>query len=431
MTAWWIYLSTSIFGNSVWAIRLPAVLAHLFLLYKLGTQSESKAILVYLLFTPLSFFGAVLMTPDIPLLIFWLLYFIWCTQIHSELSAWNDDPVSRVYRQKPVHLGSWVVGGILLGLGLLSKYTMGLAPICLGLLLLTKYRLRAWYQGFLAHLCVGFLLFLPVLLFNYQNGFSPLAFQWAHMQQTVSFNFLYTFLGAQIALVGALPFLLLPWLAINYCSLSRIPAFRAHTFFFLIPLAFFLFKSTHHFLEANWGLVSYVSFWPLSSFFIQHNSFRVLVRSTVFLSFVVPLTISGVICIHLFHPLGLIKISQDRFAKLNGQNQLIKDLSQKHNELKNLPVFLTSYQWTSYFRFYGFSSAQQLPDAGRPSHFTLKPSEPCIHQKVLFFHPAGETTPKALECFQEKKVLTEAPLIIRNQTASNWELIELSKSVRP
>ncbi|NBT59588.1 hypothetical protein EBT16_12465, partial [bacterium] len=324
MTAWWIWFSTLFFGNSLLAIRLPAILVHLFVLYQLGQLSETKSIVTLLLFTPLSLFGAIFMTPDIPLVFFWILYLNWASGINLDFSNWSDDPVSRVYHQRPVPFTNWILGGIWLGLGLLSKYTMALAPICLFFLLLTKYRIRAWSQGFFVHLLVSAVLFLPVLYFNVNHDFYPFLFQWNHIKNPVPLKFVYTFLGSQIALVGALPFLLLPWLALNYRSLGRLPAFRSLFFFFSIPMAFFVFKSTHHFLEANWAIVTYMSFWPMSSYFIRHNTFRALVRATLGISFSVPLVISGLLLIHLVHPLRFIGVSQDRLARFRGQNEMVK-----------------------------------------------------------------------------------------------------------
>jgi len=428
MTAWLIRISTFLFGNTILAIRLPAVFVHLLLLFKLGRLSENKTIVTLLLFTPLSLFGAVLMTPDIPLLLFWFFYFQWALEVDSKFSTWHDDPISRVYRQKPITLTAWISGGLLLGLGLISKYTMGLASICLFFLLLSRYRIKAWVQGFIFHLIIALIIFLPVLVFNYQHHFSPLWFQWEHTRHSVPFSFLFSYLGSQVLLVGALPYLLIPWIFINYRSLVRIPSYRTQLFFFLIPLIFFSYKSTHHFLEANWGLVCYLSFWPLSSYFVTHSSFRLFVWSTVVLGFIVPLALSLAILIHLFHPLPWIGIGQDRVAKMDGQNQLVKAVAQGHQDLKQLPIFLTSYQWTSYFRFHGFSLANQLPDSGRASHFTLNPVSPCTNERVLLFNPIGENIPEALKCFNQKRSIVELPLMIRDQVNSTWELVELSKT---
>lgn len=420
MTAWWIHLSTRLFGNTLMAIRLPAILVHFFVLFKLSTLSENRTIIALLLFTPLSLFGAVLMTPDIPLVLFWLLYFTWASRIYLQLNSDNKSSV--------VSMGSWLEGGLWLGFGLLSKYTMAIAPFCLGLLLIGKYPVGAWVKGFLSHAFFAAVLFLPVLFFNFQHAFSPFLFQWNHTQQSVPISFLFSYLGSQILLVGALPFLLLPWLAVNFRSIFHNPSYRTQLFFFLLPLFYFLFKSTHNFLEANWGLVSYLSFWPVSSFFLAGRTFRPIIWIALFISFLVPLTASVLITIHLFYPLPWIGINQDRLAKLIGQQALAREVSERQENLKQVPIFLNTYQWTSYFRFYGFASAQQLPDAGRPSHFSLTSTDPCANQTISYFSQKGEQLPKSLDCFPTKKHLRELPLVVRGQAVSTWELLELTRA---
>lgn len=426
MVAWWISLSTRLFGNSWLAIRLPACLTHFVLFLILGQLSQRKLTLYFLLFTPLSLFGALFMTPDIPLLLFWALYMRWSFSVERILGAWADDPVSRVYQPRPVSKILWVQGGLLLGLGLLSKYTMGLAPICL-LALLLKYQIRGWWIGFLLHGLIGLLVFSPVLVFNVQTNFAPFLFQWNHIQQQVPFSFLYTFLGNQILLVGALPFLVIPWIFLNYSLLSRTSSARVLVYFFLIPLAFFLYKATHHFLEANWGLVAYIGFWPLSSYFIQISSFRLGKALCLFVGFAVPLCLSALIALHLVRPLPWISISQDRINKLSGQMSLAKLFADQPFISKETPIFLSSYQWISYFSYLGFSASYQLPDQGRPSQFSLRPTSPCVFESVYYFHPKGEALPSSLSCFSKQSTLFAAPLKIREALVSEWEITELEQ----
>lgn len=415
MTAWWIYWSTLLFGNTLSAIRLPAVLTHLFLLYKLGQLSPNKTVITLLLLTPLSLFGAILMTPDIPLCLFWFLYMNWATQVNIRLQNQISFPLS-----------TWFLGGLWLGLGLLSKYTMGLAPICLFLLLATQFRISRWVKGFLLQGLVASAIFLPVLIFNIRFDFSPILFQWVHTHQSVPFSFVFNFLGSQILLLGALPFLLIPWILFQYRSWTRLAAFRAQACFFLIPLVFFLYKATHHFLEANWGLIAYLSFWPLASFFVSNYSRRILVSSALCVGFIGPLIVSLLITIHIFRPLGWIQTHQDRLAKLSAQNYLVERLANEHSELKTLPVFLTNYQWTSYFRFHGFAFANQIPNSGRLSHFSLIASTPCANQRVLLFNQTGEKIPQALECFRSQHLIATIPMVVRGQSSSSWELLELT-----
>lgn len=426
MIAWWIKASTFLWGDSIFAIRFPAVLAHLFILYRLGMLCSKKLIPTLLLLSPISLFGAILMTPDIPLLFFWFLYLCWISGVESSFSNWSDDPVSRVYRKKPISTFQWAVGGALLGLGLLSKYTMGLAPLCFAALMIIHFRFSAWITGFLFHLLIALLLFSPVIIFNYHNDFAPFLFQWNHTKSPVSFGFLWTFLGGQIVLVGALPFLFLPGLLMSFGSFSRVNSFRTFFYFYSMPLAFFLFKSTHHFLEANWSLVTYLSFWPLASLFYSFSSFKRLVGLIVAIGFCLPITVSAVIAFHLIHPIARIPAHQDRFNKLLAQKRLVLEVSTWLDKNREDVIYLPTYQWTSYFKFYGFPDARQLAGVGRPSEFTQAPQSPCQEPKVLYFQVASSTLPDVFNCFQNRQLIKTFELQNRETKGPLFELWEFA-----
>ncbi|NBX92067.1 MAG: hypothetical protein EB078_02575 [Proteobacteria bacterium] len=432
LVAWLISLSTRVFGHSILGIRCPAILTHFFVLYQLGKLSPNKTILGLLLLTPLSLFGSVIMTPDIPLIFFWLCYLQWALATETRFSTWGDDPLTRVYRQSPVGYRAWFIGGLFLGLGLLSKYTMALAPICLFFLLASRYRLKAWVKGFAIHLFIAFVLFSPVLVFNRTFNFEPIKFQWEHTQNAVSWTFVFTFLGGQILILGALPFLMFPWLLLHFKNYSRLPKLRTLAYFFLLPFVFFLYKSTHHFVDTNWALVTYISFWPLADHVIAQTSFRPLANLFVFVSFLIPLTLTGAIFIHLSTPIRWIPVHQDRLSRMKSQLELAKQISSSLYEMPQLPVYLQSYQWTSYFRFLGITRAQQLANASRKSQFTLiATADPCSQPALLFLKGADDPVPSNLNCFKKQKLIEQFRLEVRGQELEKWSLMEFTKPENP
>lgn len=427
MVAWLIRFSTFILGDSPLAIRTPAILVHFFLFYQLGSFSQNKTILYFLLFAPLSVFGAILMTPDIPLFLFWSLYVLWGLSIEKELTQWSDDPVSRVYRKSPISIFSWAKGGAWLGLGLLSKYTMALAPACLFLLWVFSYRPKSWLSGFLIHLGIAGLFFFPVLYFNYTHQFAPFLFQWIHMKQPAPSAFWLSYLGTQILLLGALPFFLLPWVVWKWPLLKTHPTYRVCTALFLIPMIFFLYKSTQNFLEANWGLVAYLSFWPLAAFFFHNTSFKPFAWFSVGVSFLIPILFSVILGIHLFTPIPWIRLSQDRFYKLVSHAQLMKEVQGSVPEKSSIPVFLPNYQWVSFFRFYGFQNAYQLPGEGRQSHFSLLNIDPCQFPSVMIFQGTGLPIPSSVSCFKKRELIRDFDVISRGQNMGQLSLIRLTQ----
>jgi len=426
MVAWWIRASTFVFGNSILAIRLPALLTHFIIFYELGLLSPQKKVLFLLLLTPLSLFGALLMTPDIPFLFFWFFYFKWTLKCDETLATWSGDPVSRVYQPQPLSLWDWGKGGIWLGLGLLSKYTMALAPFCSLLVFFTKYRFRSWMRGFLLHSVLAGLFFLPVVLFNVRNDWAPFWFQWNHQKLPVQSSFVFTFLGNQILILGALPFLLIPWILLSFRTLSRVPTFRVSTIFFLVPMAFFLFKSTHHFLEANWALAAYLSFWILAAYFFDLCSIRALKWFTLALGFVVPIAVSLLLSIHLIRPLPFLKIHQDRLGKMKAQKDLVLSLRNSLGDRVQFPFFLPTYQWTAYFNYWVSPQSHQLIQTGRPSHFTLNPKDPCQFSEIYFFKSSGMELPASLSCFKKVEKIGDHSLVVRGVELEKFDLLELS-----
>lgn len=208
--------------------------------------------------------GGIVLTPDSPLALAWAL------ALHESERALAGD------RRR------WVTAGIAVGLGLLGKYTMAvIGPVLLwGILRADPRALRTpWpYLGALAALLV----FAPNLIWNAQNGWLTLRFQFGHgfaldtgalldgadtaavaiaqaaphslAERAVS---LLGYLGTQLGFWGLIaPLLLaLPW--IGRPGGAGDPTLRPHARPLLaaaavFPLAFFALVATTSSVEANW-----------------------------------------------------------------------------------------------------------------------------------------------------------------------------------
>jgi dolichol-phosphate mannosyltransferase len=169
MVAWLIYISDMILGRSEFAVRLPAFLAWLVLslfMYKLAEnmvgKGTGKTVVLLLAVLPIYMSVGFLMTPDAPLYMFWAgAMFFLARAIFG----------NRVY--------AWYGAGICLGLGLLSKYTIGLiVPATLVFLLVDKDS-RSWLKSphpYLA-LIIGLIMFSPVIYWNAYHEWVSFAFQ--------------------------------------------------------------------------------------------------------------------------------------------------------------------------------------------------------------------------------------------------------------
>jgi len=169
MVAWLIKLGTAAFGQSEFGVRAGAlccgVITSVFT-YRLTRNlfDEATALAAVALAQALPFFFAsgLLMTPDAPLTAAWAasLYYLERALVAGRSSAW------------------WRAG-VSLGIGAISKYSIGLlVPVTLSFMLWDR-RSRHWWrrrQPYAAAL-LAFAIFSPVILWNAQHEWASFVFQ--------------------------------------------------------------------------------------------------------------------------------------------------------------------------------------------------------------------------------------------------------------
>ncbi len=427
MVAWMIRASTSVFGNNPFGVRFFACVSTFIVLFTLGKLCRTKNLLSWVILTPLIFFGGIMMTPDVPFLLFWALYLAWFIPLMETFFGWGDDPVARVYRSQPVSVWRWVLGGLILGLGFLSKYTMAFSVICGFFVLFTKVRTQAWWKGYLLHLVIAGLCFLPVLYFNYQHDWASFRYQWGHSNEPAAFRHLWDFIGTQYLLVGGLPFLMLLWVLFAFGTLKDNARFYTSIVFFVLPLSFFLYKATHNYLEANWALMAYLSFWIVAENLYSHNTIGFIGNGLILVGFIPPVIATLALFVHFIHPLSFIKPHQDRLGKIKAVYHVMEAVAEdiRINEVTE-KVFLPKYQMVANLRYWGIPNAEQLYPPGRPSTFTLERQDACAESSILFVAETMDETPE-LSCFKSRDLLKEYPLNVRGETLSNYYLLKYYK----
>ncbi len=169
MVAWLIWLGTAIAGNTEFAVRIGAFLCGLItmgFLYALAQnlydKSTAMRTALLLAILPFTFATGFLMTTDAPVMAAWAatLYFMERALVANRSSAW---------------LGM----GIAFGLGILSKYTLGLLGIAALLFTLVDPVARRWLirpHPYLAAL-LALILFSPVIIWNMEHHWSSIVFQ--------------------------------------------------------------------------------------------------------------------------------------------------------------------------------------------------------------------------------------------------------------
>lgn len=428
MVAYLIRASTTLFGNTVFGIRFVSCLFSFFTLWTIASLSKTRGLMILFLFTPLVLFGGVMMTPDTPLMLFWALYLKWFARLAKQFSDWEYDPVYRAYHSSPATWHMWLEGGVWLGLGMLSKYTMALAPLCGFCVMAFQHRFRSWLVGYVWHGVVALCFLGPLLHFNFQNQWAPLLFQWQRSVNgtgaEVNFG---NFMLAQAVMVGLLPLLCLPWILLQLKVIFENPTTRVCFWFFAPPFVFFIYKATQTHLEANWGLVAYLAFWPLAERLYQISSFDWAKKVLAGVGFATAWAGSLALLVHLFKPLPFLQPEQDRIGKLYTNQKLAREIAAelKKPESVKSTVLTGRYQWVSYLRF-NHVAAQQIVPYGRDSHFSKEAPSPCASKSALVVVENDEI-PSALSCFPHRTTLKEFSYSVRNHELGKIALVKMSQ----
>ncbi len=169
MVAWLIRCGTALFGNTEFGVRSGAAACAAvaaFFIFRLTRNlfGEASAVLALIMTQALPFFflSGMLMTPDAPLTAAWAasLHFLERALIGGRARAW------------------WWAG-LCLGLGMLSKYTIGLLGLAALIFMLNDRQSRSWlrrWQPYAAAL-LAFAIFAPVIVWNAEHHWISFAFQ--------------------------------------------------------------------------------------------------------------------------------------------------------------------------------------------------------------------------------------------------------------
>ena len=169
MVALLIRAGTAVFGATEFGVRFGALCANLvagFFMYRLTRNlfGEPSAWVAVVLMQTLPFFflSGIVMTPDAPLTAAWAasLYFLERALIAERARAW------------------WGAG-LCLGLGMLSKYTIGLLGASICLFMLLDVRSRFWWRRAEPYgaALLALAIFSPVIMWNAQHEWTSFAFQ--------------------------------------------------------------------------------------------------------------------------------------------------------------------------------------------------------------------------------------------------------------
>lgn len=322
MVAWIIGL-TSELAVEEWAVRLGSPILYggaAVIVWRLARHwlSETQSVWSGVIFIslPLVGFNSMFITTDAPLLFFWAL----------ALWAFTKALQSRKVR-------FWLMVGVACGLGLLSKYTMGLFLICaLAFAFRPGYRWIFTHPGPYLGAMLAFLIVLPNLWWNEQHNF--ISFQHtleiSQLGRTSwSFEDLIEFCLSQLLCLG-------PWLLILLRSHvgQDFPASAEHnsdcvgfvcSFTLPVIVTFALLALTSR-ANANWAAPVYVAL-P-----IYLASKVVTQRHWKLLRFGVLANLMVILGLQLYHPLASVigfdlNSRSDPYKRVSGWQPLMQRLT--------------------------------------------------------------------------------------------------------
>lgn len=350
MIAYLISFSTWIFGDNVFGVRIFAVIFSFFssiFVYKIGKMlfNEKVGYLSGIFFQLIPLFSTygVIFTIDSPFI------FLWIVSIYLFLLALDG---------KRIH---WILLGLLIGLGLLTKYTMAFFYVCMFFYLFQKgnkkgfQNLKNNIKNPMLYICiiVSLIVFSPVIIWNFNNDWVTLKHTagQAHVYDgiRISLKYFLEFIGSQLLVITPLFFIICFYFLIKPSLLSLQSYQRRFLFSFSLPiLTFFLIKSLHGKVQANWAATAYMPFLFIIAHALEKKAYKKITIASIvmatmftFFSYMIP---------YLNLPANL-----DPSLRLKGWKELGKRVSEIKRELSKsgrVIIFSDRYQISSELAFY-------------------------------------------------------------------------------
>lgn len=269
VVAWVIHLSTSIFGDAEWAIRIASPLTHTLIsiiIYFIALELFNKKTALWSAITyitlPAVFVSSGFISTDPFLMLFWALSFLaYIKAIRTDSLKW------------------WILLGVSAGFGMLTKYSMGIFLIAvLAHLVASKQYLKVlksykiWAGG-----AIAFAMWFPNLLWNYNNSMASFNHTYdlakGRADSFLSFSSVLAFFTAQFAVFG--PILFSAYLySFRKIEIKKnlLPLIFSLTFLVIIIVLSFVSRA-----HANWAAPAYVAATILVvNFLLSHNKLNLL-----------------------------------------------------------------------------------------------------------------------------------------------------------
>ena len=334
MIAWVIALSTSVFGNEEWAVRLFSPLIHFCISlilwatsqFAFGAKAGKLAALIWI-FTPAASLGSFIISTDTPLLLFWSFSILF---------------IFKLFRNETNLIA--ILAGISIGLAFLSKYAALYFVIffIMWWLIYDRNKDLSIKNIFIILLTI-MLVASGNIYWNYINEFVTVSHTVSNANLTkIIFNLtnVISFLSSQLLVFGPI-FLLLYIFLIFDCFLKKgklsLLAFLSFPIIILITIQSFLKIS-----NPNWAITAYISATIILSAYVviqKYKFLRIFFKVGFIINFVLSIFILKVTLTGDFYPLNL---KSDPLRKTLGFELLSDKIENRFNtDLISAIVFET------------------------------------------------------------------------------------------
>jgi len=274
LLAWLIYISTTIFGDNEFAVRIGTFLAgiasliYIFKLTALLFDKTSAYIAILLLsIYPFGAATGMLATTDSLQVLFWCagLYYL------------SDAILNR-------RTQAWLMLGLSIGLGMLSKYTTAIFALSIVIYMLIDKKAYHWWKHPVIYISaiLVVIIFSPNLIWNLQNDWSSLQFQTTRRfdkELVFSTHHLLLHIIVLLSPIG----IILSAMSINkikhlFAGVSGKHQFHDEHAYKIImcltflPLSVFVYFSLTHTPRFHWTSPIWLSLIPLSAYLISPTS---------------------------------------------------------------------------------------------------------------------------------------------------------------
>ena len=324
MIAWLIHVSNNIFGDYDYSIRIFAPLIHginALVIFRLSQEINDNYLAHFLssliwLTLPIVGVGSFLMSTDTPLML------IWTTSLLVIVKAYNSD-----------NLFLWNLAGLTAGLALYAKYAALYLPLGLIIFYIINFQneQNIKLRGLFLFLMNFIIVSLPNVIWNYFNNFQTIN----HLSSNAvidapSYSLFgtFTFLIAQIAILGPLLLIVFALTAYNIKKLNKLSIFLLY---FIFPVYILMFiQGFFSEANANWAASALPAITILCGYFLSKRiKFAVL---TIFSNFFICIFI---LIVSFNGNLIFLDLKSDPLRKLKGWNILSEDLKDTISKKKS------------------------------------------------------------------------------------------------